>query len=179
MVLYVTIHLVDQLLQIRNTSTSSGMDSSGIIFRRGLITKLPDLNKLILTYNNLSTQNICNTVNEFVKIINSVAKPLFCRNRKYKDKASFKACKSTSKAWFDNECRIAKNNYMESLRNFNMDKCEDISNQLRQKKRTYKKIIARKKRVHKRVISKRLESLKHKKPRDILETVFKEEPWRK
>ena len=57
-------------------------DQKKDLFRRGLITKLPDLNKLVFSDANLNSANICNTVNEFVQILDSATKPLFCKSRK-------------------------------------------------------------------------------------------------
>ena len=94
------------------------------MFRLGLISKLPDLNTLTLTNDNLSSENICSTVKDFVEILDSVAKPLFCKSGKYKDKASFKSCKYMSKAWFDDDCKRAKDSYVEALRNFNTNRCD-------------------------------------------------------
>ena len=142
-------------------------DQKRDMFRRGLISKLPDLNSLTLTNDNLSSENICSTVNSFVEILDSVAKPLFCKSGKYKDKASFKSCKYMSKAWFDDDCKRAKDNYIEALRNFNTNRCDVNRDQLRQQKRTYKRMAARKKRDHKSIEFRRIESLKHKKPRDF------------
>ena len=68
-------------------------DQKRDLFRRGLISKLPDLNNLTLTDDKLSSENICSTVNDFVEILDSVVKRLFCKSGKYKDKASFKSCK--------------------------------------------------------------------------------------
>ncbi|MEW8546452.1 MAG: reverse transcriptase family protein, partial [Candidatus Thiodiazotropha sp.] len=137
------------------------------IFRRDLISQLPVLNNLTCSEENLNADNISSTIDSFVKVINNVAEPLFCKKGTYSNRSGFQNCTYKPKPWFDNDCKLEKNSYTEALRTFNTCISEVNREYLRCRKKIYKRTIRRKKRAYERINCKRIEALKHKKPRDF------------
>ena len=133
-------------------------------FRRGLISQLPLLNDIVKP-ENLNERNISETVNEFVNVINTVAEPLF-RVKGHNSQKGIN-CKRSSMEWFDRDCKDAKEVYLNALRTFNLNKTTENRENLRYKKKLYKKIVRTKKIMYKRNKYRQIERLRHKKPQDF------------
>ena len=69
--------------------------------------------------------------------------------------------------WFDDECRVKKNDYIISFDKFNSMKSEENRIDLCNKKRAYKIYVNKKKNAYKTKKSKEIEALKKKSPRDF------------
>ena len=110
-------------------------------FRRELISQLPLLNDII-NPENLNERNISETVNKFVNVINTAAEPLL----RVKGRNSRKGinCRRSSMEWFDRDCKDAKEIYLNALRTFNLNKTTENRENLRNKKRLYKKSVHKK-----------------------------------
>ena len=75
------------------------------IFRRKLIAKLSEFNRVLSNVERNNMENVSETVLSFVNIINEVAELLFERKRKNKPHGTFKDTLYKQTEWFDNECR--------------------------------------------------------------------------
>ena len=91
-------------------------------FRRSLISRLTDLNSIV-NHIEISDRNSINTrVENFSGVLNKVANPLFCKEvRTTRSKSATlsenKTCKKAE--WFDDECRTAKQLFLNALNIFN------------------------------------------------------------
>ncbi|XP_053380327.1 uncharacterized protein LOC128548838 [Mercenaria mercenaria] len=140
-------------------------------FRRRLITRLPELNPLLSDSEAVAADRntVDSTVNRFVGIINEEAKPLFYKEVKSNNvKVQFDNNDILKRSeWFDETCRVKKNEYLEALRLFNDVKTDENRYQLMIKKKQYKACIKDKRRKHKIIRMREIEALKSKKPRDF------------
>ena len=119
----------------------------------------------IIKPENLNERHISDTVNKFVNVINTVAEPLFCvKGRNSRKRLN---CKRSSMEWFDRDCNEAKQTYLSALRTFNFEKTTENRENLRYKKKLYKKLLRKKKIIYERNKYRQIEQLKHKKPQDF------------
>ena len=142
-------------------------DNKRDAFRRGLIGKLPDMNNAIHALDQNDKNSVNMAVNNFLTILNDVATPLF-KTTTYKKDGCFNVKYSTRAKWFDDECREKKELYNVALRQFNTYKTVDTRYVLcDDRKKDYKTTVRRKRRAYKFAEMKKIESLRHKKPKDF------------
>ena len=107
-------------------------------------------------------------MNKFVNVINTVAEPLFCvKGRNSRKRIN---CKHSSMEWFDRDCNEAKQTYLSALQTFNF---ENTTENLRYKKKLYKKLLRKKKIIYERNKYRQIEQLKHKKTQDFWRLFYK------
>ena len=94
------------------------------VFRRRLIGKLPDFNKILNNVNLSDKHSIESMVSSFSSKICEVADPI-CMKRKSLNKTRSRYAESQ---WFDTECYEAKSLYKQYLREFN--RCKSYENRL-------------------------------------------------
>ena len=145
-------------------------------FRRCLISKLTDLN-YIVNQIDLSDRNLINScVDNFTRVINEVANPLFskvfCIKRKNTSTMSDnKICQKAE--WFDDECRMAKQLYLEALYIFNSHKSDESKINMHDLKSRYKLLVRRKKRSFEINKIHKIERLRHSQPREFWKLFIK------
>ena len=109
-----------------------------------------------MSHTDISDRNSINTcVENFSGFLNEVANPLFCKEvRNTRSKSSTlsenKICKKAE--WFDDECRTAKQLYLNALNTFNLHKSDENKINMHDLKCSYKRLVGRKKRsfeIHK------------------------------
>ena len=137
------------------------------IFRRKLIAKLPEINRVFGNIDRNSTECVNETVLSFVNIINEVAEPCFKQKIKDRPRGTFKETLYKQAKWFDNECRERKAEYIDAMRLFNANRTEADRIMLCEKKRIYKNTVRRKKRAFNYKKIKTFEYLKGKQPKDF------------
>ena len=133
------------------------------VFRRRLIGKLPDFNKILNNVNLSDTHSIESMVSSFSSKICEVADPLFMK-RKSLNKTRSRHAESQ---WFDTECYEAKSLYKQYLREFNRCKSYENRLQLCEFKTKYKTLIRKKKRGFMLKKAQQLTELKKHRPRDF------------
>ena len=145
-------------------------------YRRCLISKLTDLN-YIVNQIDLSDRNSINScVDNFTRVINEVANPLFsnvfCIKRKNTSTMSDnKICKKAE--WFDDECRTAKQLYLDALYIFNSHKSDESRINMHDLKSRYKRLVRRKKRSFEINKIRKIERLRHSQPREFWKLFIK------
>ena len=82
-----------------------------------------------------SGKDVSECIWKFTNVINSVAEPLFSYVTVTKDKTYAYQCCSKKAEWFDNECYVAKQNYVSAT------KSSSYSNEFCQQKVIYKRIV--------------------------------------
>ena len=139
-------------------------------FRRSLISKLTYLNSIV-NHIDISDRNSINTcVEKFSGVLNEVTNPLFCKEvsttrSKSSTLSENKICKKAE--WFDDECRTAKQLYLNALNSFNLHKSDENRIHMHDLRCSYKRLVRRKKRsfvIHK---IRQIERLRHSKPREF------------
>ena len=139
-------------------------------FRRSLISRLTNLNSIV-NHVDISDRNSINTcIENFSRVLNEIANPLFCKEvRITRSKSSTlsenKICKKAE--WFDDECRTAKQLYLNALNIFSLHKSDENRINMHDLKCSYKRLVRRKKRsfeIHK---IRQIERLRHSKPREF------------
>ena len=88
-------------------------------FRREIISKLPLLNEITDGVDFNDRTNVNNCVSAFSELINDVAEPLFSKNILIKHDSCTVKSFSKKAEWFDNECKQAKQMYINCLNKFN------------------------------------------------------------
>ncbi|MES9885080.1 MAG: endonuclease/exonuclease/phosphatase family protein, partial [Sedimenticola sp.] len=91
-------------------------------FRRGLISKLPDLNIILENANSYERESVSEAVSKFVHVIRDVADPLFEHKRNSTSGKFTKSCMFDSK-FFDDQCRASKREYTRALFAYNANSC--------------------------------------------------------
>lgn len=134
-------------------------------FRRGLIGKLPELNRSLNDVNVNDNNSLDAMIDKFTSIIREVTEPLFKYNMKYK--SSNKSNSFTNKEWFDRDCIEAKTLYRQALSNYNIYKSYENRVELCASKKSYKNMVRKKKRAFILNKSKELENLKSKRPKEF------------
>lgn len=137
------------------------------LFRRKLISRLPDVNKIFDNINRRDRRSVTDAVCDFVNVINDVASPLFRKQVNAQPDGNFRVNRSTRAKWFDNECREKKVVYNEALKMFNLNKSAVNRQDLCDKKKAYKTFIRRKRRRYEFEEMKKIENLRHKKPKEF------------
>ena len=136
------------------------------VFRRALISRLPDMNNVTHLLDRHDKNSVNRAVNDFVTILNDVATPLF-KKKTYKNEGSFNVRHSSRAKWFDDECHEKKQLYNEALRQFNIYKTLDTRHVLCDRKKEYKKTVRRKRRAFKFAEMRKIEKLRNKRPKDF------------
>lgn len=136
-------------------------------FRRNLITRLPDINNIFNGINRREKKSVNDAICDFVKVIDEVASPFFKRQMNFDSKGTLGANRTTRAKWFDDECREKKIVYINALNTFNIDKSILNRQYLCDKRKEYKNLIRRKRRKYHFTEMKKIESLRHKRPRDF------------
>ena len=139
-------------------------------FRRGIIGKLTDFNSAVNSIDTTDKSSINTCVENFTQIINDVAKPLFCKTGTYKNVASSYCYNNRiydKSEWFDEECKTAKQLYLECLSNFNFFKSDENRQAMCHQKSKYKKLIKKKKRLFHFHKVRNIEKLRHARPREF------------
>ena len=136
-------------------------------FRRNLISRLPDINKIFDGINRRERKSVNDAVSDFVDVINEVASPLFKRQVNIESRCTSGVNRSTRAKWFDDECREKKIEYINALRTFNTDKSTINREHLCDKRKVYKNLIRRKRRKYHFIEMKKIENLRHKRPKDF------------
>ena len=137
------------------------------IFRKRLIERLPDFNRVTLNVDTEDRESVNNSVNSFTDIIKEAADPLFSRQYSGMKKVEYRTTTNKPAAWFDDDCKEAKSEYMDALKTFNRSKTEENRQLMCQKKLKYKSLVRRKRRQYETKRIKDIERLRHSKPRDF------------
>ena len=74
-----------------------------------------------------------------------VAKPLFAKDCFYSHDTYFEGYTKRNKDWFDHDCIVARNMYLEALKLFYVDKSDTNRSTLCDAKTNYKNIVRKKK----------------------------------
>lgn len=137
------------------------------VFRRHLISKLPVFNSITNDLNPSSHDAINTCVNKFTDVIKQASEPLFYKEVKVhnKPRASSTVCKKAD--WFDDECRIAKSEYINARNLYVKNKCDLNRADMCSKKVLYKRLIRKKKRCFELKKIRQIENLRHRKPADF------------
>ena len=144
-------------------------------FRRNIIAKLPVLNTITNNVVFDSRKDVSDCICKFTDVINSVAEPRFSYVSVTKDKSYvYQGC-SKKAEWFDNECYVAKQNYVSALNKYNSCKSSSNRNEFCQLKVIYKRIVKRKKNIYEHEKLKKIERLRHQKPKDFWKLFSKKE----
>ena len=105
---------------------------------------------------------------DFTQIIRDVSDPLFSKRFIHKNNVSFSDQSFVkNKEWFDNDCIISKNKYLEKLRMYNF--CKTVVNREHfcKCKKEYKDTVKKKKRSFELKKILEIEKLKHSKPKEF------------
>lgn len=141
-------------------------DTCNAEFRRGLISKLPELNTVLTNVSMHERDSVSHAVSSFVHVIRDVADPLFQRKHVVRTgiftKSPVYDCR-----WFDNDCRSRKREYKSALRKFNTHRCYVNRVNLCDMKLAYKTMVRRRKYAHDIKRMRNIELLKSKKPKDF------------
>ena len=86
------------------------------LFRRKLISRLPDVNNIVDNIDRRDRERVTGTVCDFVNVINDVASSLFRKQINVQPDGNFRVNRSTRAKWFNNECREKKVVYTEALK---------------------------------------------------------------
>ncbi|XP_060579839.1 uncharacterized protein LOC132736666 [Ruditapes philippinarum] len=139
-------------------------------FRRGIIGKLPDFNRVVNNIDNNNPSTIDASIVNFTSIMREIADPLFSKtiNRvqhpySYSDHNPL--CKQAD--WFDQDCRNARNAYINALNNFYRVKCVETRHDMCTKKTIYKRLIRKKKRAFEAAKCRQIVNLRSSKPKDF------------
>ena len=111
------------------------------IFRKRLIERLPDFNRVTLNVDTEDRDSVNNSVNSFTDIIKEAADPLFSRQYSGMKKVEYRTTTNKRVAWFDDDCKEAKSEYMDALKTFNRSKTEENRQLMCQKKLKYKSLV--------------------------------------
>ena len=101
----------------------NGMMDKKNTFRRNLISRLPDINKIFDGINRRERKSVNDAVSDFVNVINEVASPLFKRQVNIESMCTFGVNHSTRSKWFDDECREKKIECINALRTIKVVIC--------------------------------------------------------
>ena len=146
------------------------------MFRRKLISKLPDFNRICENVNRRDRRSVNGAVCDFVNVINDAASPLFRKCANIQQNVHNRVNRATRAKWFDNECREKKSVYVDALKTFNLDKSAENRQNLCDKKSAYKNLIRRKRRMYEFGKMKEIENLRHKKPKEFWRLFRKSKP---
>lgn len=137
-------------------------------FRSGLIGNLPYFNQLTSDIDLEHRSSINNVINNFTDTIRRVADPLFIKCSTYTTKSSF-LDKSliNNKEWFDVECTIARNCYLQALRVFNKSKNDANREYFCTCKKKYKDLCRRTRRRYELKKISDIEQLRFSKPKQF------------
>ena len=136
-------------------------------FRTNIISKLPEFNSISDKVRDADGNTIQSCIDDFTQIIRCVADPLFCKNISVSDKPRPRKSVVKLADWFDDECVLAKSNYLSSVKLFIREKSDINRISMCSKKSYYKKLIKKKKRAYTHNKMKSIEKLRHKNPIDF------------
>lgn len=138
-------------------------------FRRHLIAELPVLNRIVDACSiNCDGETIDSCVQRFTDVINDIALPLFKKTTiidPNRVKCDNRVCKRAE--WFDDECRQAKCAFFDSLSVYDRHKTEENRTEMLRLKCVYKMLVKRKRKKFECEKIKRIENLRHSKPKDF------------
>ena len=137
-------------------------------YRAGLISKLPVLNNLTTNIDYSNRDSVNHVINDFTQIIRDVSDPLFSKRFIHKNNIAFSDESFVKhEEWFDNDCIISKNKYLESLRIYSC--CKTVLNREHfcKCKKEYKDTVKKKKRSFELKKISEIEKLKHCKPKEF------------
>ena len=117
-------------------------------FRLNLIARLTDLNTAVSQTDISDRHSIDSCVENISTILHEAASPLFSKNICINPPNT--PCSSQNKIskkadWFDDDCRTAKQLYLNALNGFNRCKSEDNRNNMCYLKCSYKHLVKKKK----------------------------------
>ena len=107
--------------------------------------------------------NCC--VTRFTETVNKLANPFFSKKIPTECKHSHQVFKRAD--WFDDECKVAKRNYLLSLYDYNNQKNVQTRETMCDKKSIYKNIIRKKKNTFTRTRLKEIANIRHKSPKQF------------
>ena len=140
------------------------------IYRNAIIGKLSEINSIFNSYNGGSRhkEDIDLLVGQFSELICDVANPLFKKTRTVSKECTYMfESQYANSSWFDNECRYAKKEYKNALRQFNIEKSIENRANLVAAKKTFKSTTRRKRRQYSLRETKILENMKYLQPREF------------
>ena len=141
-------------------------------FRRAIIGKLPEFNKITEAIDVNDRSTIHYAVDNFSSLLVSAAEPFFTKSFRTPNLYNLKQVKQAE--WFDNECFIAKKKYVESRNIFNA--FHSVQNRIKmcEDKNSYKNLIKKKRNQHKYINGKKIENMRFSSPREFWK-LFKKE----
>ena len=93
-------------------------------FRSGIIRILPTFNDIVHNINCPDRDSINVLIDKFSNTIRDVADPLFAKDCFYSHDTYFEGYTKRNKDWFDHDCIVARNMYLEALKLFYVDKSD-------------------------------------------------------
>ena len=133
-------------------------------FRRDIISKLQGFNTLLTETDCSSAESIESLVDNFSSLIERSAEPYF----KHTCSRKCGIVRNTAhKEWFDQECVVMKQRYVQALRSFNTSKTVENRHVLCNYKAEYKTLIRKKKRQFKIRKARELYDMRRKNPKQF------------
>ena len=136
-------------------------------FRKRMISKLPEFNRLFIDNDNtFSNENVNDVLSRFCTIFRSVTDEMFSREIIQSNEPRFKETRKNA-VWFDSECRDSKRIYYDAMTVYNRCKTQENREYMSKMKQNYKKIVRKHKSLYYRKQYKSIENLRHSKPKDF------------
>ena len=136
-------------------------------FRSGVIANLSNFNEIVNNTNCTDRLSVDSMLSDFTNILQEIANPLFSKKCFYKESTYFYECKRFDTEWFDTECKIYRDIYINALNSFNNEKSELNRINLCECKSHYKQIIRKKKNANFKKQMRELERMKNSQPKDF------------
>ena len=134
-------------------------------FRRAIIGKLPEFNKITEAIDVNDRSTIHYAVENFSSLLKSAPGPFFTKSFRTPNLYNLKQVKQAE--WFHNECFIAKKKYVESRNIF--DAFHSVQNRIKmcEDKNAYKNLIKKKRNQQKYINRKKIENMRFSSPREF------------